>query len=79
MPATSVKYISSRLYQPPSPNLPVVGGDSSPEKQLSRDTSPDTSHTVTRLLQENSLLEQEVAELQLQLKVRIVNFATCLF
>lgn len=79
MPAMSAKNISPRLYQPPSPNSPAVDGDSSQDKQFLRDISPDTSHTVTRLLQENSLLEQEVAELQLQLKVRMVNFATCLF
>lgn len=36
----------------------------------SDDSSVDTSETVKRILDENTKLEQEVVDLQLQLKVR---------
>ncbi|KAI0342170.1 hypothetical protein BDW22DRAFT_244091 [Trametopsis cervina] len=60
----SVPPVSSSL----SPRSPIASGNSPIGPDKPEDSTPDTSQSIHKLLQENATLEHEIAELQLQLK-----------
>ncbi|KAI0697245.1 BRE1-domain-containing protein [Cytidiella melzeri] len=65
--------IQAQETKPRSPKSPIVNGHAVTSVDKSDDGSVDMSQTMRHILQDNARLEQEVTDLQLQLKQKVAS------